>query len=144
MKSRENRFETCEDQLEILDKEHAAIHRQYIELDDAILQGEGSARILEAAKGLAQAMGMHFTHEAQFQEANSIPVFEKQNSARKAAMAEIMMIAQGLRQGEVYAALRLRGLCKGWMHEHMYVENVEFGIAALAFVNELDRLPAQI
>ena len=59
-------------------------------------------------------------------------------------MAEIMMIAQGLRQGEVYAALRLRGLCKVWMHEHMYVENVEFGIAARRFVNELDRLPAQI
>jgi len=63
MKSRENRFQKCEDQLEILDKEHAEIHRQYIELDDAILQGEGSARILEAAKELAQAMGMHFTHE---------------------------------------------------------------------------------
>jgi len=59
-------------------------------------------------------------------------------------MAEIMMIAQGLKQGEVYAALRLRGLCKRWMHEHMYVENVEFGFAALAFVNESDRMQAQV
>jgi hemerythrin-like metal-binding protein len=144
MNSRENRFQTCGDQLEILDKEHTEIHRQYIELDDAILQGEGSARILEAAAELAQTMGTHFTHEGQFQETNSIPVFEEQSSAGKTTMAEIMMIAQRLKQGEIYAALRLRGLCKGWMHEHMYFENVEFGIASLAFVNEPDGIRAQL
>jgi hemerythrin-like metal-binding protein len=144
MNSRENRFQTCGDQLEILDNEHTEIRRQYIELDDAILQGEGSARILEAAAELAQTMGTHFTHEEEFQETNLIPVFEKQSSTGRATMAEIMMIAQRLQQGEVYAALRLRGLCKGWMHEHMYVENVEFGIASLAFANESDRIRAQI
>ena len=144
MISRDNRFQKRQDDLEILDHEHSEIHRQYIQLDDAILQGFGSARILEAARALVHTMGLHFTHEQQFQETNSVPVLEKQRTAGSRLMAEIVAIEEGLKQGEVYAALRLRGLCKGWMQEHMYVEMVELGFAALIYGSEPDRIQAQM
>jgi len=144
MKRQENRFQTRGAELEILDKEHSEIHRRYFELDNVILHGQGSARILEAARELVQSMGQHFTHEEQFQEVNSIPILEMQHNAEKKIMAEIMTIAAGLRQKEVYAALRLRALCKGWLHEHMYVESVEFGIAALASAHKTKRIQTNL
>jgi hemerythrin len=128
--------------LEILDKEHAKIHRQYIELDDAILYGQGSPRILEAARMLVQSMQLHFAHEAQFQKNIAFPVREDQRNAWKKHIAELLQIDAGLRQEEVYAALRVRGFCKAWMHEHMYVEGVEFDLAALAGAPEPGRAQA--
>jgi len=73
-----------------------------------------------------------------------VPVLEKQRTAGSRLMAEIVAIEEGLKQGEVYAALRLRGLCKGWMQEHMYVEMVELGFAALIYGSEPDRIQAQM
>jgi hemerythrin len=128
--------------LEILDKEHSNIHRQYIELDDAILYGQGSPRILEAARTLVQFMLSHFTHEEQFQKKIALPVREDQLNAWKKNVADLLLIDAGLKQEEVYAALRLRGFCKTWMQEHMHVEQLEFEFAALAAVPSSDRAQA--
>jgi hemerythrin len=118
--------------LELLDREHSTIHRQYIELDDAILHGHGSPRIVEAARTLAQYMLLHFVHEDRFQKKISLPVREDQRNAWKKNMTELLQIEAGLEQREVYAALRLRAFCKGWEFDHMYMECVEFDVAALA------------
>ena len=123
-------------------KEHSNIHRQYIELDDAILHGQGSPRILEAARMLVQFMLSHFTHEEQFQKKIAFPVREDQRNAWKKNMADLLQIDAGLKQQEVYAALRLRGFCKMWMHEHLHVEPLEFEFAALAAVPNPDRARA--
>jgi hemerythrin len=104
------------DEAEMLDRERFTIERQYIELDDAILHGQGSPRILEAARTLLQYLLLHFTHEEQFRKQISFPVLEDPRAVWKKNMAELLQIEAGLRQGEVYAALRLRSFCKGWMH----------------------------
>jgi hemerythrin len=142
MQSRKNKFYTPGGDLEILDKEHANIHRQYIELDDAILHGQGSPRILEAARTLVQFMLAHFAHEEQFQKMIALPVREDQLNAWKKNMAELLQIEAGLKQREVYAALRLRSFCKVWMHDHMQVEQLEFEFSALALVPEPRRAQA--
>ena len=142
MQSRKKKIVAPGGELEILDKEHSNIHRQYIELDDAILHGQGSPRILEAARTLVQFMLSHFTHEEQFQKKIAFPVREDQRNAWKKSMADLLQIDAGLKQEEVYAALRLRGFCKIWMHEHMHMEQLEFEFAALAAVPEQDRARA--
>jgi hemerythrin len=142
MQSRKQKIVTTGGDLEMLDKEHSNIHRQYIELDNAILHGEGSPRILEAARMLVQFMLSHFTHEEQFQKKIACPVRPDQLSAWKKNMAELLQIDAGLKQAEVYAALRLRGFCKMWMHEHLHVEPLEFEFAALAAVPNPDRARA--
>ena len=142
MQSRKKNNIASGGELEFLDKEHSDIHRQYIELDDAILHGQGSPRILEAARTLVQFMLSHFTHEEQFQKKIAFPIREDQRNTWKKDMADLLQIDAGLKQGEVYAALRLRGFCKVWMHEHMQVEQLEFEFAALAAVREQDRARA--
>jgi len=142
MKSRRQKLRTPGGDLENLEKEHANIHRQYIELDDAILHGQGSPRILEAARTLVQFMLSHFAHEEQFQQKIAFPVREDQLNAWKRNMAELLQIDAGLKQEEVYGALRLRGFCKGWMQEHMHIEQLEFEFAALANTSEAGRAQA--
>jgi hemerythrin len=142
MQSRKQKIVAPGGDLEILDKEHSNIHRQYIELDDAILYGQGSPRILEAARTLVQFMLSHFTHEEQFQKKIALPVREDQLNAWKKNIADLLQIDAGLKQQEVYAALRLRGFCKMWMQEHMHVEQLEFEFAALAVVPSSDRAQA--
>ena len=143
MKSRKNKFHAPGVDLEILDEEHSNIQRQYIELDDAILHGQGSPRILEAARTLVQSMLLHLTHEEQFQKNIAFPVREdRRNAWEKENMAELLQIEAALKQEEVYAALRLRGFCKGWMRQHRDVERVEFKIAALAGSPEPGRAQA--
>ncbi len=142
MQSRKQKVDTSGDDLEMLDQEHSNIQRQYIELDDAILHGQGSPRILEAARMLVQFMLSHLTHEEQFQKKVAYPVREDQRNAWKNNLAELLQIDAGLKQEEVYAALRLRGFCKVWMQEHMHVEQLEFEFAALALVPEPERARA--
>jgi hemerythrin len=142
MPSRKKKFHPPGVDLEILDREHANIHRSYIELDDAILHGQGSPRILEAARTLLQCMQSHFAHQAQFQKNIAFPVREDQRNQWKKNMAELLQIEAGLQQVEVYAALRLRGFCKGWMHECQYAEGAEFDIAALTGASEPGRAQA--
>jgi hemerythrin len=143
MQSRKNKFHAPGVNLEILDEEHSNIQRQYIELDDAILHGQGSPRILEAARTLVQSMLLHLTHEEQFQKNIAFPVREdRRNTWGKENMAALLQIEAGLKQEEVYAALRLRGFCKGWMRQHRDVERVEFKIAALAGSPEPGRAQA--
>lgn len=142
MQSRKNKIVTLGGDLESLDQEHSNIHRQYIELDDAILHGQGSPRILEAARMLVQFMLSHFTHEEQFQKKIAFPVRDDQRNAWKKNIADLLQIDAGLKQQEVYAALRLRGFCKMWMQEHMHVEQLEFEFAALAVVPNPDRARA--
>jgi hemerythrin len=142
MQSRKKKIVAPGGDLEILDNEHSNIHRQYIELDDAILHGQGSPRILEAARTLVQFMLSHFTHEEQFQKKIAFPVREDQRNAWKKNIADLLRIDAGLKQEEVYAALRLRGFCKMWMQEHMHVEQLEFEFSALAAVSSSDRAQA--
>jgi hypothetical protein len=103
------------DEAEMLDNERLRIERQYIEVDDAILHGQGSPRILEAARILAPFLLEHLTHEEQFRKQMAFPVFDPRADWKK-NMAELLQIQAGLREGEVYAALRLRSFCRGWMH----------------------------
>jgi hemerythrin len=101
---------------EMLEKERFRIERQYIELDDVILHGQGSAQILEAAQTLIQSLQLHLTHEEQFRKQISFPVLDDPRAIWKKNMAELLQIESGLRLEEVYAALRLRSFCKGWIH----------------------------
>jgi hemerythrin len=118
MPSRKNQFHAPGVDLELLDQEHSNIHRQYVELDDAILHGQGSPRILQAARTLVEYMLMHFTHEERLQD----NVREAQRNAWKENLAELLQIEARLKLEEVDAALRLRGFCKRWVYEHRYVE----------------------
>lgn len=129
MERRNCRFEIG---LKALEQEHTAIRRLYLVLDDAILHGDGSPKILEAAGSLMESMRQHLEHEELFQREVSFPMHDDQRRNATRTATELLYIEQGLRDSEVYAALRLRGLCKGWMHEHMYVENVEFDIGSNA------------
>lgn len=131
--SRNRRFEFG---LKTLDQEHAEIRRQYLELDDAILQGHGSPRILEAAGNLMELMRLHLAHEERFQEEIAFPLNAEQHRKAKRTATELLHIEQGLQGSEVYAALRLRSLCKGWMRDHLYMENLEFEIACVATGNK--------
>jgi hypothetical protein len=101
---------------EMLDRESLGIERQYIELDDAILHGQGSPRILEAARILVSLLLAHLAHEEQFRKQLAFPVLEDPHASRQKNMAELLQIEAGLRAGETYAALQLRSFCKGWMH----------------------------
>jgi hemerythrin len=115
----------------MLDRERFGIERQYMELDDAILHGQGSARILQAAQLLVQAMVQHFTHEEQFRRQISFPVFDDPRVVWKNNMSELLQIEAGLRQEEVYAALRLRSFCKGWIHlQKMWTSIFQPSVAA--------------
>jgi hemerythrin len=142
MQSRKNKIRTPGADLENLDKEHSNILRQYLELDGAILHGQGSPRILEAAQTLVQFMLMHFSHEEQFQKRIAFSVREDQLNAWKKNMSELVQIDAGLKQEEVYAALRLRSFCKVWMHEHMHVEQLEFEFAVVENAPEPRRASA--
>jgi hemerythrin-like metal-binding protein len=142
MPNRKIKFHVPGVDLEFLDKEHSNIHRQYIELDDAILHGQGSPRILETARTLAQYMKSHLAHEEQFQEKIAFPAHEYQRNGWTKNMVELLQIEAGLKQEEVYSALRLRGFCKGWMLAHMYVEKVEFEIAAVPGTPSPERIQA--
>jgi len=128
-------------ELEILAGEHSQIHRRYADLDDAILQGLGSKQIIETARELVRTMLLHFIHEEQFLQKITLSPPEEQRNARNRIMAELLKIETGLMKEQVYAALRLRGLCRRWMREHMYVEGVEFEIAVLAANNEAAMIP---
>ncbi len=99
---------------EMLEKERSGIEHQYIELDDAILHGHGTARILEAAQTLLQFLLSHLTHEEQLRKQISFP--DDPHATWKKHMAELLQIEAGLGQREVYAALRLRSFCRGWIH----------------------------
>jgi hemerythrin len=118
MQDRNTKFPTRAAEREILDREHADIRRQYIELDDAILHGQGSTRILEAARTLVQYMLLYFSHEERFRKKFSLPAPEEERQAWKNSVAELLKIESGLRQLEVYAALRMRGFCRGWMQQN--------------------------
>ena len=107
---------------ELLDTERTSIERRYIEMDDAILHGQGSPRILEAARTLVPCLLLHFTHEEQFRKQIAFPFVDDQGAVWRKNIAELLQIEAGLKQGEVYAALRLRGFCKGWIHEHIYAK----------------------
>ncbi len=121
-------------ELDILEEEHSHIHCGLAELDDVILRAQGSTRMIEAARELARLLLLHFTHEAQFLEKIPLPALEEQRRAGEKMIDEVLRIEAGLRLEEAYAALRLRGLCKGWMNEHMYMESLEFEIAAARVV----------
>ena len=115
MRRPKSKFGRSNREPEMLEKERLAIEREYLELDDAILHGQGSALILEAAQRLVQSLLLHLTHEEQLRTQISLAVPDDP-SAWKKNMAELLQIEAGLRQREVYAALRLRSFCKGWTH----------------------------
>ena len=100
----------------MLEMERFGIERDYIELDDAILHGQGSALILQAAQRLAGLLLVHLAHEEQYLRQSSFPVLDDPRAVWKRNMAELSQMEAGLREGEVYAALRMRSFCKGWIH----------------------------
>ncbi len=132
-------------ELEILAEEHSHIHCRLAELDEVILQAQGSPRILEAARELVWLLLLHFTHEAELLEKISLPALAEQRRAVKKMMDEVVRIEAGLRMDEAHAALQLRGLCKGWIEEHMHMESFEFEIAAARMGgNEIGGMQAQV
>ena len=139
-----NRMQSSEKpavELDLLASEHLQIHRRYADLDDAILQGLGSKQIIETASELVRAMLLHLIHEERFVEKITFSSPQEQRNAGKKVMAELLRIEAGLMKEEVYAALRLRGLCKRWIREHLYVEGVEFEMAIVAANNEAGIIP---
>ena len=142
MRNRKGTFQAPRLELEILANEHSEIRCRHFELDEAILRGEGSPRILEAAGVLVRSMLQHFTHEEELRKKIPFPIGAAQNRAGIDLMAELLRIEVGLQQGEVYAALRLRGLCKRWMRGHIDLEKTEFEIGAIVSSSEPDRLQA--
>ena len=116
MRRRKGKFGGSNAEAELLERERFLIERQYIELDDAILHGQGSARIVGAARRLVQSLLQHLTHEEQSRRQISFPVLDDPHAVWKKNMAELLQIEVGLKQEEVYAALRLRSFCKGWIH----------------------------
>jgi hemerythrin len=131
-------------ELDILAEEHSHIRCRLAELDEVILQAQGSPRILEAARELVWLLLLHFTHEAELLEKISLPALAEQPRAVKKMMDEVVRIEAGLRVGEAHAALRLRGLCKGWIQEHMHMESLEFEIAAAPVAGNAGGMPAQV
>jgi hemerythrin len=142
MKIPEDEFQTYGVGLNTLDEEHAEIHLRFVALEDAIFQAEGSPRILETAKNLAQSMLLHFCHEAQFLERIAFPVPAGQRGAGTKMRGEILRIEEELGRDEIYASLHLRSLCKEWMSKHLYMEHIEFEIAGLVNREELGRIQA--
>jgi hypothetical protein len=124
------RISTYSQQVKKLDQERSWIQRQFLDLDEAILLGKGSPRILDAARTLVPYMLLHFTHQEQFQKLIPSAASVEQKLRWKQHMAELMQIDAGLVQGEVYAALQLRGFCRAWMHEGGAAEEVDFPLTA--------------
>jgi hypothetical protein len=136
MRKRKATFQTPRLELEILADEHTAIRNHHQELDETILHAEGSPRILKAAGVLVQSMLQHFTHEEEFHKKIALRADTVQRTAGIDLTAELLRIEAGLQEGEVYAALRLRGLCKRWMRGHLEMENAEFEISPLVVAND--------
>ena len=132
MKSRKQKFEASTAQLRTLEQEHASIHRRFLELDNAILHGHGSPRILETARELAIAMKLHMQHEDLFQQTLSYVRRDEQKLREFEVRNELSRLEEGLKLDEVYSALRLRALCKSWMQEHMYLEKLDIDLATVA------------
>ena len=139
MPSRKSKYPIPTAGQEILEKEHADILRQYIELDDAILHGQGSPRILEAARTLLQYMLLYFAHEEQFQRRSSLASRGEQRTQWKRNLTELLQIEAALKQEEVYASLRMRSLCKSWMHQHTTASEVSQAMAAVPPSREQER-----
>ena len=99
-------------------------------LDEAIVRGRGLPQILAAAEDLTQLLLLHFIHEVQFLEKVSFSVLKDHRRVEMEIMAGIGEIDTGLRRRELSAALRLRTLCKEWIHGHMYMESESSGMAS--------------
>jgi len=142
MRNRDARPQPPENELDSLSEEHVEIRRRHHELDEAILHGHGSPRIVDAAGSLVKAMLQHFTHEEQFQKNFPLRLGEAQRHAGINLMAELLRIEAGLKQAEVYAALRLRGICSRWMRGHLDMEGREFELAPRPPAPEPNRIQA--
>jgi hypothetical protein len=112
-------------QVKMLEQERSWIQRQFLELDEAILQGQGSPRILEAARTLVPYLLLHFTHQEQFRKMIPPALVDERRTAWKKQMEELLQIDAALTDGEVYAALRLRSFCRAWMHPHLPLDEIE-------------------
>jgi hemerythrin-like metal-binding protein len=137
-----DKSETPAVELNMLDEEHEEIHRRYSALEDAIFLAQGSPRILSLARNLAQAMHLHFLHEAQFMERIAMPISDGQRSEDARLRADLLKIEEDLHLEGVYAALRLRSLCREWINQHFNVEHMDFEILAGATCDEPGRLQA--
>jgi hypothetical protein len=89
----------------MIDQEHSEILRRYIELDDAILHAHGSPQIIDAARRLVKMLLLHLSAQERSLE----------QSSKKNLIPELQTLEAGLMHEEVYAALRVRGLCRRWM-----------------------------
>jgi hemerythrin len=136
MQNRNTKFPTPAAEREIMEREHADIHRQYIELDDAILHGQGSARILEAARTLVQYMLLYFAHEERFRNRYALSDRDDKRQDWRSNVAELLKIEAGLRQREVYSALRMRGFCRGWMQQHPLPESTALEVTVIPGAQE--------
>jgi hemerythrin len=139
MQDRNTKFPTVAAEREILEREHGDIHRQYTELDDAILHGQGSARIVETARTLVQYMLLYFAHEERFLKKFSLSDRADERADWRSSVAELLKIEAGLRQQEVYAALRMRGFCRGWMQQHPLPQSSAQEVAVIPATQETEQ-----
>lgn len=109
------RYSSFSQQMKMLNQERAWIQHQFRELDEAILHGKGSPRILEAARILIPYLLLHFTHREQFRKRIPASLTHQEHLSSKESMTELLQIDEALLKGEIYAALRLRGFCKSWI-----------------------------
>jgi hypothetical protein len=116
------------DRLSRLIEEHSEIYRSFLALDEATVWGLGR-QVLAAAEKLTQLMLQHLVHEAQLLEKISPAVLKDQRTTMVALMADLNEVASGLGRKELPAALRLRGLCRKWLREHLVESEAPAAIA---------------
>jgi hemerythrin len=142
MTRQEKNFQAPTVGLGLLSDEHSEIYRSFAELDEAIARGRAFPSIMVAAEDLTQLMLLHFIHEVQFLEKISSAVLKEHRKAEMQVLTGIGRLDSGLRRSELSAALRLRSLCKEWIHGHMYIEGDSRGIALVENERESGRLQA--
>ncbi|SRR6266567_1286837 len=118
--------------LGVLDEEHSEINRKYLELDRMIVEANSLTRIRATSEILAELILLHLVHEEEFLRKMSFPFIDEHRAAEMEMMAEIFKIELDLSRDDVSAPLRLRGLCREWLHEHIHIERQELQIAVMA------------
>jgi hemerythrin len=108
--------------LGVLDEEHSEIQRKYLRLDRAILE-TSSLQSRIAAELLAEAILQDLVHEEEFLRKTSFPFLQEHCDSQMKMMSEIFKIELDLSRNDISASLRLRDLCREWMHERVAVGN---------------------
>jgi hemerythrin len=108
-----------------LNEEHKLIRSGYAELDEAIFHGVSSPIIIDISSKLTVLMLQHCCHEEEFLAEMAAVCSEESRIELRRNRVRLLALKEELRQGDVYAALHLRAVCRQWLNEHLQVEDIE-------------------